>query len=71
MANVGERSSSSSIDRNTSPSSGYFEQRSPKYLPQSHQPSPTSSSSGASSSVRKFVFDAVSPRRDSIGEYIV
>lgn len=40
---------------NTSPSSGYFEQRSPKYL--SHQSSP-----------RKFVFDAVSPRRESIGK---
>lgn len=42
---------------NTSPSSGYFEQRSPKYL--SHQSSP-----------RKFVFDAVSPRHESIGECI-
>lgn len=40
---------------NTSPSSGYFEQRSPKYL--SHQSSP-----------RKFVFDAVSPRRESVGK---
>ncbi|XP_031638454.1 uncharacterized protein LOC116350696 isoform X2 [Contarinia nasturtii] len=41
------------ISGNVSPSSGYFEQRSPKYL--SHQSSP-----------RKFVFDAVSPRRESI-----
>lgn len=43
---------------NTSPSSGYFEQRSPKYL--SHQSSP-----------RKFVFDAVSPRRESISKLCV
>lgn len=43
------------ISGNVSPSSGYFEQRSPKYL--SHQSSP-----------RKFVFDAVSPRRESIGK---
>lgn len=50
------------IAGNTSPSSGYFEQRSPKYV--SHQ----SSSSSTSSSARKFVFDAVSPRRESIGE---
>lgn len=49
------------IASNTSPSSGYFEQRSPKYV--SHQ----SSSSSTSSSARKFVFDAVSPRRESIG----
>lgn len=44
------------ISGNTSPSSGYFEQRSPKYL--SHQSSP-----------RKFVFDAVSPRHESIGKW--
>lgn len=60
---------------NTSTASGYFEQRSPKYLPQTHQQqqqlSPSSSSAAAaaaSSSVRKFVFDAVSPRRESIGK---
>lgn len=45
------------IGANTSPSSGYFEQRSPSYL--SHQ---------SSSAARKFVFDAVSPRHESIGE---
>lgn len=43
------------ISGNTSSSTGYFEQRSPKYL--SHQSSP-----------RKFVFDAVSPRHDAIGK---
>lgn len=40
-----------------SPSTGYFEQRSPKYV--QHQTSP-----------RKFVFDAVSPRRESIGKLL-
>lgn len=50
------------IAGSTSPSKGYFEQRSPKYV--SHQPS----SSSTSSLARKFVFDAVSPRRESIGE---
>lgn len=58
MASVGD------IGGNTSPSSGYFEQRSPKYI--SHQ----SSSSSTSSSARKFVFDAVSPRHESIGKWV-
>lgn len=44
------------ISSNVSPSSGYFEQRSPKFL--SHQTSP-----------KKFVFDAVSPRRETIGMF--
>lgn len=65
-SNVGERSAANA--GNTSPASGYFEQRSPKYLPQSHQLSPSPSSSAASSSTRQFVFDAVSPRHESIGE---
>lgn len=70
MASVGDRVTTANVDRgNTSPSSGYFEQRSPKYLSQSHQISPSSTSSAASSSARKFVFDAVSPRHESVGEY--
>lgn len=48
---------------NTTPSSGYFEQsRSPQFSTYDHH-SPRKSPK----SPRKFIFDAVSPRRDSLG----
>lgn len=45
------------------PSSSGFDTRSPKYLPYEHQSSPRKSPQSPS----KFVFDAVSPRHESIG----
>lgn len=47
----------SDIPGNATPPTGYFEQRSPKF-PQ-HQ----------TSAEKKFVFDAVSPRRESVGKH--
>lgn len=48
-------------------SSGNYEQRSPKYLSYEHQLSPRRSPKMSN----KFVFDAVSPRRESIGNLLV
>lgn len=63
-ANSVQKIESENESSTTTPSSGYYEPKSPQYTPYDHH-SPRKSSE----SPRKFVFDAVSPRRESIGLY--
>lgn len=60
----GHNMESENNSNTTTPSSGYYEPKSPQYTPYDHH-SPRKSPK----SPRQFVFDAVSPRRESIGSY--